>query len=333
MSLRRSVFLAVVAAVLAATVLEGVLDVALEGLEERLPVGDGRVPVGLLLDLLDVPVFVLLGLGLGQLLSRRIARPLAQLTRATRELAVEGRTQAVNVPPGRDELSELVRSFNAMAKAVDEHVERERAFTRYASHELRTPLSAIRLQVELARLGQVPAEETLTVVEKNIRRMEEVLEALLSLARSWEHASERRPLAPLIEETLAALPEQNRSRVQVRGLFAGAHVSHPRIVQQAISNLIDNALRHGRGRASVAVAVGERRLTVRVSDDGPGVPDEALPHLTEPFYKLDHSGDGLGLGLAFVAHVARALGGELALSNTGGGLEATLSLPVVAPQV
>lgn len=332
MSLRRSILLAVIAAVLAATFLEGVLDVALEGLEERLPVDDDSRPVGLLLDLVDVPVFVLLGLGLGHLLSRRIARPLTRLTKATEELATAGRTEAVHVPPGRDELSELVRSFNAMAEAVDEHVERERAFTRYASHELRTPLSAMRLQVERARLGQVSAEDALPVVEKNVRRMEEVLEALLSLARSWEHAAERRPLAPLLEETLASLPEPSRSRVQVNGLFGGAFVSHPRIVQQAVSNLIDNALRHGRGRARVAVAVGDRRLTVRVNDDGPGVPDDALPHLTEPFYKLEQGGEGLGLGLAFVAHVARALGGDLSLSNSDTGLEATLSLPVVAPQ-
>ncbi len=332
MSLRRSVFLAVIAAVLAATLLEGVLDVALEPLEERLPPGAAPGRTALLLDLLDVPVFVLLGLGLGHLLSRRIARPLTRLTRATRELAAEGRVEAVNVPPGADELSELVRSFNAMAEAVDEHVERERAFTRYASHELRTPLSAIRLEVERARLGQLAADDALPVVEKNVRRMEEVLEALLSLARSWEHAAERRPLAPLLEETLAALPEQSRSRVLVRGLFGGAYVSHPRIVQQAVSNLIDNALRHGAGRARVAVAVGDRSLTVRVRDEGPGVPEDALPRLTEPFYKVDGGAEGMGLGLAFVAHVARALGGELALSNTGSGLEATLSLPVVAPQ-
>ena len=332
MSLRRSIFLAVTVAVLAATLLEGVLDVAVDSFVDTLHLDEDSGSLGLLLDLIDVPLFVLLGLGLGHLVSRRIARPLNRLTDATRELATAGRTQEVNVPPGGDELSELVRSFNAMAKAVDEHVERERAFTRYASHELRTPLSAMRLQMERVALGQLPAEEALPVIEKNVKRMEEVLAALLSLARSWEHAAERRPLETVIEETLASLPEPSRQRVMVRGLFTGALVSHPRIVQQAVSNLIDNALRHGAGRARLAVAVGDRSLTVRVSDEGQGVPEEALQHLTEPFYRLDQSGQGLGLGLAFVAHVAHALGGELALSNSEEGLEATLQLPVVAQQ-
>src|SRR5690606_5156421 len=119
MSLRRSIFLAVTVAVLAATLLEGVLDVAVDSFVDTLHLDEDSGSLGLLLDLIDVPLFVLLGLGLGHLVSRRIARPLNRLTDATRELATAGRTQEVNVPPGGDELSELVRSFNAMAKAVD----------------------------------------------------------------------------------------------------------------------------------------------------------------------------------------------------------------------
>ena len=70
---------------------------------------------------------------------------------------------------------------------------------------------------------------------------------------------------------------------------------------------------------------------MRVADEGPGVPTESLPRLTEPFFRVDPSTDGMGLGLAFVSHVARALGGELVLSSEKGGMAATLTLPPAAP--
>lgn len=330
MSLRRSVFLAVMTAVLAATLLEGVLDVGLEALGDAFGSGEGS-PARLLLDLVDVPLFALLGLALAYWLSRRIARPLSRLTSANRQLATAGRVETLNVPPGGDELSELVSSFNAMARAVDEHVERERAFTRYASHELRTPLSAMRLQLEAVRLGHKPAEATLPVLEKNVKRMEEVLGALLALARSDDSAPERAPLMPLLQESLAAMPEEQRGRVELLGFLGSTYVAQPRLVQQAVENLVENALLHGGGTARVEVGETAGRLWVRVADEGPGVPIESLPRLTEPFFRVDPTTNGMGLGLAFVSHVARALGGELVLNSEGGGMAATLTLPEATP--
>lgn len=331
MSLKRSVFLAVMAAVLAATLLEGVLDVGLEALGAAWVGGDEGSSARLLVDLLDVPLFALLGLALAHWLSRRIARPLNRLTDANRQLAAAGRAEELNVPPGGDELSELVASFNAMARSVDEHVERERAFTRYASHELRTPLSAMLLQLEAARMGHKAAEATLPVLEKNVRRMEEVLGALLALARSGDGPVDKAPLMPLLRESISAMPEGNRHRVQLLGSLEETYVSHPRLVQQAVENLVENALLHGGGRAKVEVGTAAGALYVRVVDEGPGVPADSLARLTEPFFRVDPASEGMGLGLAFVSHVARALGGELVLSSEHGGMAATLTLPRAAP--
>ena len=331
MSLKRSVFLAVVAAVLAATLLEGLLDVGLGALGDAW-MGEGESSrARLLLDLLDVPLFALLGVALAHWLSRRIARPLNRLRDANRRLASGGHAEALNVPPGGDELAELVASFNSMARAVDEHVERERAFTRYASHELRTPLSAMRLQLEAVRMGHKPAEAALPVLEKNLKRMEEVLGALLALARSNDGAADRAPLMPLLRESIDSMPEGNRERVLLLGSLDGTFVTHPRLVQQAVENLVENALLHGGGTAMVEVGSTDGALHVRVVDEGPGVPADALARLTEPFFRVDPKSDGMGLGLAFVSHVAKALGGELVLSSEQGGMAATLTLPQVAP--
>src|SRR5690606_17577325 len=164
-------------------------------------------------------------------------------------------------------------------------VERERAFTRYASHELRTPLSAMRLQIERAELGLAPAHETLPVLRRNVAQLEESLGALLTLARKPDEESERRPLGPLLHDSLANLPVEERARLTVReGAPASLEVTHARLLQQSLTNLVDNALRHGSGRATVEVEAVGSSVTLRVQDEGPGVNGSDPSHLTEPIY-------------------------------------------------
>lgn len=366
MSLRRTIFLVLVCTVLATVALEVVLDVAIDnlaGADEALVDGEpgttetagspgsslGQLVAAnrLLFDLIDVPLMILLSLVLGWLLARRIAAPLKRLTAATRRLTGTGVPEPVAVPAGNDELSELARSFNAMSLALAGFVERERAFTRYASHELRTPLSAMRLQIERAELGLTSAQETLPVLKRNIAQLEEILAALLSLARAPDEATEHRLLAPLLQDSLASFPVEERTRLTVRDAAPKSlKVTHARLLQQALTNLVDNALRHGSGRTTVEVEAVGSSVTLRVQDEGPGVDGSDLSHLTEPFYRggggRDPDSDrnpsgagvdsgGFGLGLAFVAFVAKALGGELRLDNSSGGLLAVLTLPIVAP--
>lgn len=330
MSLRRSIFVVLAAAVLITVGLEVVLDVVIDGLVGE--ASEGLAANRLLLDLLDVPVMVLVAIVLGWLLARHLAQPLRRLTAATRSLATDGSPAPVEVPAGDDELSELARSFNTMSLALAGFVERERAFTRYASHELRTPLSAMRLQLERAELGLVPAEETLPVLRRNVAQLEEILGALLSLARSPHGESEHRLLAPLLHDSLANFPAAERTRLIVRdGAPASLRVTHARLLQQSMTNLIENALRHGSGRATVEVEAVGGSLTLRIQDEGPGVQEPDLDRITEPFFRGSEDHGGSGLGLSFVAFVAKALGGELRLDSSTGGLLAVLTLPIVAP--
>lgn len=320
MNLRRTVFLAVALAVLATTMLEGVFDVIVDRFaSERL-----------FYDLIDIPLMLGLAAVIAWLVARRIARPLRSLTEATRRVAEQAFPTSLQIPPGNDELAELAASFNAMASAVQGYVERERAFTRYASHELRSPLSAIRLQIERAELGQVEPGEVIPALKRNVTQLEEILAALLMLARSPGKGSEDRLLSSLLHDSLALLPNDERQRVNIHD--AGPpqlKISHSRLFQQALQNLLDNALRHGSGSASVALEASARSLTLRVNDDGPGLMPGELDRVTEPFYRAGGQ-EGAGLGLSFVAFIAKALEGELTLENSGGGLAATLTLPIVA---
>lgn len=189
------------------------------------------------------------------------------------------------------------------------------------------------------------------------RNSREILAALLALARSPGPSPESRLLAPVLSESLATFPAEKRSRFTLTNDSpARLKVTHSRLLQQALTNLLDNALRHGSGSAIVKVEVQDRSITVRVLDGGPGVAPTELDHVVEPFYRgtrRDHiaSGDkdvepgpgssasydkrtssepeGLGLGLSFVSFIAKALEGNLTLLNTDSGLEATLTLPIV----
>lgn len=362
MSLRRTIFVAVFLAVFATAAIEGVLDVIVDrvvgesagaqgegfGSSQAAPADpeglvDTLVADRLLFDLVDIPLMLLVALAAAWLIAKRVARPLETLTSATRKVAEQSFPLAVTVAAGDDELARLTASFNNMAGAIQGYVDRERAFTRYASHELRTPLSAMRLQIDRAEMGLAPAADVLPVLRKHVTQLEEILVALLALARAGGSDPESRLLAPLLQESLATFPMEQRSRLIVTDESpAQVKVTHSRLLQQALTNLVDNALRHGSGNATVKVGARDRSLTVEVHDGGPGVAADELSRIAEPFFRgldsrSDTTGDrdyrdlsGQGLGLSFVAFIAKALEGNLTLHSTDAGLAATLTLPIVA---
>lgn len=279
----------------------------------------------LVLDLLDVPVFVLVALLAAYLIRRGTDRAL--------EPAVEVVTRMAGPPsadPHRgDAVERLHHAADALGATIRRSIERERTFTRYASHELRTPLSALKLQVERLRMGSAPVERVAPVLERNVQRMETVLRALQSLAQLSERETDPTPIESIMREVIASRSPADRERIVVGSLPEAALVTDAAIVRQALANLVDNALRHTDGRVSLAVHVQRTSLTLRVRDQGAGVPDDELPRLVEPFYRpATSTAPGIGLGLSLVEVIAQALDGELELRNTGTGLEATLRLPV-----
>jgi signal transduction histidine kinase len=304
------------------------LEVALER-----TLGERIVSNYLLLDLLDLPLFFALTFGVAWLLTRFVMFPIRELTVASEQLAKQQYSAPISVPTGDDELSRMARSFNVMSVSIQGLLERERTFTRYASHELRTPLSALKVQVERAELGLAPAETVMPVLSRNVARMEEVLSALLALARSEERDTERTPLRPLIQELLTTFPQEARRRASLR-FETDSHVwvTDARLVHHALRNLLENAFRYGSGHVAVNVATCGERVTVRVSDTGPGVPEELLGKLTKPFFRAGKHSESLGLGLSLVENIVRSLRGTLELKNTGRGLEAVLILPVAGPE-
>jgi two-component system sensor histidine kinase BaeS len=277
---------------------------------------------------------------LSYLLARRLTRPIGELAGATRQVAA-GRPGVAVPVDGDDELAGLGRSFNAMAAELERARESQRRFVESVSHELKTPLTSIRGYAEAVEEGAVPPAQGARVIAAESERLQRLVADLLDLARLGRagFSVSRRPLdlAAVAEQALTRhLPRARELSVALSSSAAdGARaLGDEDRVLQAISNLIENALRltPAGGRVHVRVAEGE----VLVRDTGPGLAAEDVPRAFERFYLHDRYRGrrevGSGLGLAIVKELVAAMDGSVqAASLAEGGAQFTVRLPAPGP--
>jgi two-component system, OmpR family, sensor histidine kinase MtrB len=301
-------------------------------------------------DLRELGTILLGGLGVvivlaalaGALLARRTLAPVARASDAARSLA-EG-LLATRLPVEReDEFGAWATSFNEMAEALETKITelseaqaRERRFTADVAHELRTPLTAVVNEASLLaeHIGRMPPEarRPAELLVADVARLRDLVEDLIEISRLEAGTQPVRPervdLGSLVASAVRARGWEDRLRLDAEEVVL---TSDPRRLERIVANLIGNALEHG-GR-DVAVRVGRDGVGpfVEVSDRGPGIAREDLPHLFDRFYKADRArtGHGTGLGLAIALENARLLGGEIVVaSEPGVGSRFTLRLTV-----
>ena len=258
--------------------------------------------------LLLLPLLVLVGLGSGYLLIDRALRPIDEVSRVARQIAESGEyTQRVPEPLGHDEAAVTARTVNAMLERLAALIEHERSFSLAAAHELRTPLSVLLARTQLGLESETleEAQSSLRRSERSVRELVTLVDGLLSLARS--QGSSVQLTADLSDVALAAL-ESFES-----GLPAGIHLElqaspvlgDPLALRLATRNLLENAVKYGRGQIWLSSGHTPEQSWLSVMDDGPGIPAAALPRLLRPFQQLDLHSSGAGLGLALVQTVAQ----------------------------
>ena len=281
---------------------------------------------------------VLLAVALSYLLARRLTRPIGELSAATRRLA---RGEAgVSVPVhGEDELADLGTSFNEMSDELSRAREAQGRFLESVSHELRTPLTSIRGYAEALEEEAIPPAESARVIGAEADRLERLVADLLDLARfgrsDFSVAREPIDLACVVEQSV----ERHLPRARDMGLeLSGASCSdswvlgdHDRTLQ-AVSNLIENALRITPAGGSVSVDAAPGQIAVR--DTGPGLDPEDIPRAFERFYLSGRYRSerpvGSGLGLAIVQELISAMGGTVEASTPpGGGAAFSIRLPSI----
>jgi signal transduction histidine kinase len=272
-------------------------------------------------------------------LSRRLVRPVLQLSEAADEVA-KGQYD-VEVPTrAAGEIGHLAERFGEMAARLAEAETRERNFLMSVSHELRTPLTAIRGHVSALREGLVDdpelGDQSLAIVEAEAHRLERLVGDILDLAKLDAHRftvlSEEVDMEALVERAYQTFTDEARARsivyrVDVRA--APVIVTDGDRVLQIVDNLLSNAFRAARDGGSIQLELAQSNGTVRVAveDDGPGIPPEQRERLFRPFVS---GGGGTGLGLAIARELSSALVGRIELdSAVGRGSRFELVLPSV----
>ena len=286
------------------------------------------------------PLALLLATLLGYGIATAALRPVDAMRGEAAGISAAEPGRRLPVPPAHDEISRLADTLNAMLDRLEAALERERGFVADASHELRTPLAVLQAELELALRRPRSAaelEEALRSAADETDRLTQLAEALLVLARSdqGQLALRREPAdAREIVDRVAARfshPAAASGRALEVHADAGITVSAdvPRL-EQALGNLVVNALEHGVGAVSLTAARSNGSVELHVLDEGPGFPAAFVAHAFERFSRADaaRSRGGAGLGLAIVDAIARAHGGTAHIAaRESGGADVWLAIP------
>jgi len=274
----------------------------------------------------------------------RALRPVARIRADVDDITGDRLDRRIAEPPTHDEIAALAITMNRMLDRLDAAATAQRRFVSDASHELRSPLATIRQHGELARAhpDATSLDDLAEVVVAEGVRMQELVDALLLLARLDEHAPQRRTSVDLDDLALAEVSrlraggsgESEPLTVDGSGITAARVTGDAAMLARLVRNLADNAARHARSRVRISTAVSSDGPwgVLHVDDDGSGVPVGERDRVFERFVRLDEArardAGGSGLGLAIVRGIAEAGGGSVAVSDSPlGGARFTVTLP------
>jgi signal transduction histidine kinase len=270
--------------------------------------------------------------GAARLTAGRILRPIAELTAAAEHVTqTRDLTARLRVTGSSDEVGRLASSFDTMLATLHESLTAQRQLVADASHELRTPLTSLTTNLDLledgAGLADPQAPALVRAAREQAGELDQLITDLLDLARYRESAPHRETvrLDLLTGEAVGRL----RQRVPAVAIDTELHpcLVHvdPAAVDHAVSNLLDNAVKWTPPDAAVRVAVEDGRVSV--TDHGPGIADEDLPHIFERFYRAPAARGmpGAGLGLAIVGGVTQANDGTVTVATGPDGSTFTLA--------
>jgi signal transduction histidine kinase len=303
-----------------------------DDIEDAVAVLRGSVLVG-------IPVVVaLLGAMVWLLVGRTLA-PVESIRARVATIGPGGSDQRVPVPATGDEIAMLAETMNQMLGRLEDGINRERRFVADASHELRTPLTRVRTAVELdlAHPDQSDTEATLRSVLGEMVALERLVDDLLTLARqdATQATVPDRPvdLDEVVWRSVERLRGTSTVRVDTTGVSAAQVTGDERQLDRALSNVVENALRHARTVVGISVGEIDGRAEVAVADDGPGIPTELGGRIFDRFARADearHRADGgTGLGLAITRDIIERHGGTAEVDQAHqGGARLVLRLPL-----
>jgi len=273
--------------------------------------------------LLALAIFLLLG----AVAVRAVTRSLERLARAAGQVGADPEGAPLE-EHGPREVRGVIRAFNRMRLDLRSYVLERARMLGAISHDLQTPITRLRLRAEMIEDAGSRAKFL-----RDLDEMEAMAASALEFFKTLGHEPQRQPLdvGALVGSLCEDWTETGRD-VSLQGLPRGPYNAHPRALRRCVDNLVENAFRYGQ-RARIRIEDDDAALRITVRDDGPGIPEQDLERVFEPFFRLEESRNrdsgGTGLGLSIARNIARWHGGEIHLRNApgGAGLIAELVLP------
>ncbi len=295
-----------------------------------------------------IPLVLLLAAALSWFLVGHALAPVAEIRRLASEISVSDLSKRLHIE-GDDELAQLAATFDGMIDRLEQAFVRQKQFTSDASHELRTPLAVMQADFSLALRRPRTISEYEGIMEsaqEEISRMSAIVEDLSMLARmdSSKMVLDIRDvslddlLADLVSR-IEVLAADKSILLTIRELFPLTVQADARLLKQLVLNLLNNAIAYTPPHGQIEVrmiALSKSEVAFHVRDTGVGIPDAALPHIFERFYRVDASRQrnpgGSGLGLAICQSIVMAHGGSIGVhSIEGKGTTFSIVLPVAGP--
>lgn len=264
---------------------------------------------------------------------RQVVAPITRFTHAIDTLQPATSSAASMVEQGPQEVQRAARAFNAMQQRIQDHLQERARILAAISHDLQTPITRMKLRVEMA---DQPAlrEKLLQDLDSMTRLVREGI-ALARAAEPLAEAHQRMSLNALLDSIACDYADVGKAVSFQAGKGPDALQLQPQALRRVISNLIDNGLKYA-VRVEISLSYAQNGdVIIHVADNGPGIPDEELAAVLQPFYRLEQSRNrdtgGTGLGLAIAAQLAGQMQGSLTLHNRPeGGLEARVLLRAAA---
>jgi signal transduction histidine kinase len=276
----------------------------------------------------------------GYWVAAKAFRPVEAMRRQAASISAREPDERLPVPAADDELARLSRTLNEMLDRLEAALARERRFVNDASHELRTPLALHKTELEVALRYAKDERElraAMTSAVEEIDRLIQLAEDLLVVASSQEGKLALKVERVAVDDLFSAVSERFRARAEAGARpisparTGGLAVDGDRLrLEQALTGMVDNALRHGEGEVRLWAIARDGAVELHVGDRGPGLPEGFIARAFERFSRADEARGrgGTGLGLAIVDTIAHAHGGRARAANDGaGGADVWIEIP------
>ncbi len=288
---------------------------------------------------------VLVALLTGMVFARVITKPIGELTAVIRQMS-KGMFSARVPEHGSGEIRQLASAFNSMSEKLETLDQSRNQFVSNASHELKTPLATMKIMIESLiyqpEMEQDLRTEFLTDVNLEIDRLTRIVSELLTLVHADSHSMkldrEKMSLSAVVKEIahrLEPLAEQKKQKLSLQLLDSADMFADRQKLQQVVYNILDNAVKYTQesGQVDVTLQRVGRDAVLTVSDNGPGIPRDSLPHVFDRFYRVDRArsreSGGTGLGLSIAQQIVTLHGGAIRVeSEEGKGATFTVELPL-----